>query len=61
MEIDGLLARVILHEIDHLNGVLFIDHLSKEKRKAHAKALKEIQRNEIEVSYPIVSAEALSV
>jgi len=29
---DGLLATCILHEIDHLNGVLFIDHLSKLKR-----------------------------
>jgi len=57
----GLLARVILHEIDHLNGVLFIDRISKERRKEHAKALKQIQRNEIEVSYPIVPAEALSV
>ncbi len=29
---DGLLATCIQHEIDHLNGVLFIDHLSKLKR-----------------------------
>ena len=29
--VDGLLARVILHEIDHLNGILFIDHLSATK------------------------------
>ncbi len=27
LEADGLLARVICHEIDHLNGVLFVDHL----------------------------------
>lgn len=32
MEADGLLAVCIQHEIDHLNGVLFIDHLSKLKR-----------------------------
>jgi peptide deformylase len=32
MEADGLLARVILHEADHLDGVLFIDHLSEFKR-----------------------------
>ena len=30
---DGLLARVIQHEIDHLNGVLFLDHLSQRKRE----------------------------
>lgn len=29
----GMLARVILHELDHLNGVLFIDHLSPKKRE----------------------------
>ncbi|MFC2821175.1 MAG: peptide deformylase [Spirochaetales bacterium] len=35
LKASGLLARVIQHEYDHLNGVLFIDHLSdEEKRKA---------------------------
>ena len=29
---DGLFATCIQHEIDHLNGVLFVDHLSKLKR-----------------------------
>ena len=29
---DGLLARVAQHEVDHINGVLFIDHLSKKER-----------------------------
>jgi peptide deformylase len=32
VEADGLLATCLQHEIDHLNGVLFIDHLSKLKR-----------------------------
>jgi len=32
IEADGLLARALQHEIDHLNGVLFIDHISKLKR-----------------------------
>ena len=31
-EADGLMATCVQHEIDHLNGVLFIDHLSKLKR-----------------------------
>ncbi|MDR2808262.1 MAG: peptide deformylase [Spirochaetaceae bacterium] len=30
---DGILARVILHEIDHLEGILFIDYLTELKRK----------------------------
>ena len=32
MEADGLLSACIQHEIDHLNGVLFIDHLSRLKK-----------------------------
>jgi peptide deformylase len=32
VEADGLLAVCLQHEIDHLNGVLFIDHISKLKR-----------------------------
>ncbi len=32
LEADKMLARVILHEYDHLNGVLFIDHLPEKKR-----------------------------
>jgi peptide deformylase len=48
IEADGLLATCIQHEIDHLNGVLFIDYLSKLKRdrvaKKFAKAAKEKAR-----------------
>lgn len=32
VEADGLLATCLQHEIDHINGVLFIDHISKLKR-----------------------------
>ena len=44
IEADGLLATCLQHEIDHLNGVLFIDHISRLKRdrviKKFAKAAK---------------------
>jgi peptide deformylase len=44
-EADGLYATCIQHEIDHLNGVLFIDHISKLKRdrivKKFSKAAKK--------------------
>jgi peptide deformylase len=33
IEAGGLLATCLQHEIDHLNGVLFIDHLSRLKRE----------------------------
>ena len=48
VEAHGLLATCIQHEIDHLNGVLFIDHISKLKRdriiKKFTKALKQGKR-----------------
>lgn len=33
MDAEGLLARVILHEMDHLDGIMFIDRLTELKRK----------------------------
>jgi peptide deformylase len=49
IEAEGLLARALQHEIDHLNGVLFIDHLSKLKRdrvtKKFTKAAKANKRS----------------
>lgn len=48
IDTDGLLATCIQHEVDHLNGVLFIDHISKLKRdrvvKKFTKALKQGKR-----------------
>ena len=45
LEANGLLATALQHEIDHLNGVLFIDHISKLKRdriiKKFTKAAKQ--------------------
>lgn len=38
-DLDGLMAICLQHEIDHLNGVLFIDHLSKLKRDMLVKKL----------------------
>ncbi len=47
IEADGLLATCLQHEIDHLNGVLFIDHLTRLKRsrviKKFAKAAKRAE------------------
>lgn len=42
LETDGLLATCIQHEIDHLNGVLFVDHLSKLKRGMIMKKLRKV-------------------
>lgn len=44
IEADGLLAHCLQHEIDHLNGKLFVDYLSPLKRKFALKKLEKIQR-----------------
>lgn len=53
IEAQGILGRVILHEIDHLNGVLFIDRLGAMKRKLLRGRLNRIRRGEYDVTYPI--------
>lgn len=45
---DGLFATCIQHEIDHLNGVLFIDHLSKLKRDRVIKKFTKIAKHAAE-------------
>lgn len=45
MEGDELLARAFLHEIDHLHGVLFIDHLSRLKRDLVLRRIRKLQKN----------------
>jgi peptide deformylase len=44
MEADGLLAACLQHEIDHLNGILFVDHLSPLKRNMIMRRLAKEQR-----------------
>ena len=43
-DLDGLLAICLQHEMDHLEGILFIDHLSKLKRDMVLKKLAKIRR-----------------
>lgn len=45
VQADGLLATCLQHEIDHLDGVLFIDHISKLKRDMVVKKFKKLARD----------------
>lgn len=45
LEVDGLLAVCIQHEIDHLDGKLFVDYLSNLKRQRIRKKLEKARRN----------------
>ncbi|MDB5035514.1 MAG: N-formylmethionyl-tRNA deformylase [Chlorobi bacterium] len=53
MEVDKLLARVMQHEIDHLNGIYFIDHLKPMRRAILKRRLLEIKRGDVETDYPL--------
>ena len=46
IEASGLEARVLQHEIDHLNGVLITDHASREQRKEAIRTLRDQDRGE---------------
>ena len=52
MEADGLLATAIQHEIDHLDGVLFIDHISRLKRDRVLRKFEKAGRREGEDPRP---------
>ncbi|MGI8598649.1 MAG: peptide deformylase [Chitinophagaceae bacterium] len=47
----GISARIILHEYDHIDGKLFIDHLSPLKRKLLKRKLDDISKGNIKVDY----------
>jgi len=42
-EAEGLLSRAVQHEVDHLHGILFIDHLPSESLKEHQPMLRKFQ------------------
>ncbi len=50
----GITARIILHEYDHIDGKLFIDHLPPLKRKLMRRRLNDISRGNIRVDYKML-------
>ena len=53
---DGMRARVIQHEFDHIQGKLFTDYLPSLKRKLLANKLNEISRGKCDVNYQVKSS-----
>ena len=43
---DGFNSRIIQHELDHLNGILFVDHLSRLKRDIIIRKMKKFKKEE---------------
>lgn len=50
---EGMLARVVQHEIDHLDGVLFVDRVSPLRKRLATRRLRAMARGEVEAEYPI--------
>ncbi|BBM69061.1 peptide deformylase [Rhodothermus marinus] len=53
LEVRGMLARVIQHEYDHLEGILFIDRISAFRRQLLRRRLREIARGQVSAEYPL--------
>lgn len=53
-EFDGITARVILHEYDHIEGKLFIDHIAPLKRQLIKKKLSDISAGKIRMDYKML-------
>ena len=50
-EFDGITGRVVLHEYDHIEGKLFIDHLAPLKKRLIKKKLEDISAGKVRVDY----------
>lgn len=55
IEAGDLLARVMQHEYDHLQGILFTDLISDELRKKLKKDMNRIKKRKVEIDYPITN------
>lgn len=53
---NGITARVILHEYDHIEGKLFIDHIKPLKRKLIKGKLNDISKGKVKVDYKMMFA-----
>jgi peptide deformylase len=50
---DGIAARIIQHEYDHLEGILFTDHLSAFKKSLIKSRMAQISKGIVDVNYPV--------
>lgn len=57
-EISGYLARIVQHECDHLEGVVYTDHISGIRRQLIRRKLNDIVKGKVNVDYPVRFAPA---
>ena len=58
MEASGMLARVVQHELDHLDGVLFVDHVSPLRKRMIRRRLRKMAAGDVDAAYPIYTPQA---
>ncbi len=59
LEVDDIFARVFQHELDHLNGVLFLDHLSPLRKRLLKRRLAEMAGGVVEAEYLLAPPKAM--
>lgn len=52
-EISGFLARIVQHECDHLEGIVYTDHISGIRRQLIRRKLNDIVKGKVSVDYPV--------
>lgn len=60
-EFSGMVARVLQHEIDHLNGTLFVDRLEKRDRRKIQKELEALSSGVVNAAYPVVTRDVVMI
>jgi len=50
-EYNGIIARIIQHEYDHINGIVFVDRLSQLKKRLIKRKLNDIAEGEVDIKY----------
>ena len=51
----GIVARILQHEYDHINGILFTDHLTPLKKRLLKGKLINISKGKVDISYLIIA------
>ncbi len=59
-EFSGMLARVLQHEIDHLDGTLFVDRMEKRDRRKVQQELAALSSGNVKADYPVVAREQIA-
>lgn len=56
LKVGSMLARAIQHEFDHLEGILFTDHISTFRRRLLRRRLREMAKGKVEADYALATA-----